>query len=128
MTRLAADGVVLLHLGFVLFVCLGGLLSFCSPRWVLVHLPAAVWGALVEIGGFSCPLTSIEVSLRRAAGEAGYATGFIDHYIWPLLYPDDLTRSDQLMLGTIVVVTNAVIYAFVWRRRRRARNSVLLRD
>ncbi len=122
MIQLASDAVVLLHLGFVVFVCIGGLLALHRQWWLFVHPPAAAWGVAVEIGGLSCPLTRLELSLRHAAGEAGYAGGFIDHYIWPLLYPEDLTRSDQLMLGALVVVLNATVYGFVWRRRRHGRH------
>ncbi len=128
MIRLAADAVVVLHVGFVVFVCIGGLLALHRRWWLFIHPPAAVWGALVEIGGLSCPLTRLEFALRRAAGEAGYAGGFIDHYIWPLLYPDDLSRSDQLVLGAIVVVLNAAVYAVVWQRARRNKTCASVSD
>ena len=114
--KIAADAVVLLHCGFVVFVCLGGLLVLHRSWWIWLHVPAAIWGALVELCGFYCPLTTLEVSLRRAAGEAGYSGGFIDRYVWPLLYPEALTRSDQLALGSVVLLVNAIVYVFVWRR------------
>lgn len=68
-----------------------------------------------------CPLTPLEVSLRRAAGQAGYEGGFIAHYVGALVYPQGLTRADQIALGIAVVLLNAAAYALVVRAARRAR-------
>lgn len=116
--RLLADLVLSLHFLFVLFVVLGGLLAL-RWRWVVwVHLPAAVWGTLIELGGWICPLTPLEKSLRERAGEGGYEGGFIEHYLLPILYPGGLTREIQLGLGAAVVGVNLLIYAYVFRARR----------
>ncbi len=121
--RILADMVVGVHALFVAFVVVGGLLALRWPWVVAVHLPAAVWGALIEFQGWVCPLTPLEKSLRAAAGEAGYQGGFIEHYLLPVLYPAGLTRGVQLVLGTLVIVVNLVIYG-VLLRRRTARPSV----
>ncbi len=110
---------MVLHLGFVLFVVLGGLLAVRWPRVAWVHLPVALYGALIEIVGWICPLTPLELDLRRAAGEAGYEGGFVEHYLLPILYPGALTRDIQLLLAAAVVVINVAVYAVVLRRRRR---------
>jgi hypothetical protein len=116
--RLLADLVVGLHFLFVVFVVMGGLLAL-RWRWMMwLHLPAAVWGALIELGGWICPLTPLEKSLRARAGGAGYEGGFIEHYVLPVLYPGALTREIQLVLGLLVVAVNVVIYWLVARRRR----------
>lgn len=113
---LLADLVVLLHFLFVLFVVLGGLLVL-RHRWIAwLHVPAAVWGAVVELAGWFCPLTPWEIHLRLLAGEKGYETGFIEHYLVPLIYPEDLTRPLQIAIGALVVTLNLVIYFWVWRR------------
>ena len=117
--RLAADAVALFHLAFVLFVAFGGLLVWCRPRLVWLHLPAVGWGAWIEFSGWTCPLTPLENLLRRAVGEAGYAGGFVDHYLWPLLYPAGLTREGQWMLGAGVLVFNIGVYGVLWVRRMR---------
>jgi hypothetical protein len=119
--RLLADLVVLLHAGFVIFVVFGGLALIRWPRLIWVHLPAAAWGALIEIAGWICPLTPLENSLRRLAGQGGYPGGFIEHYVIPVLYPQGLTRSIQIGMGVAVLVLNAVIYSLIVVRRRRAR-------
>ena len=114
--RLLADLVLLLHLAFVLFVVAGGLLVLRWPRMAWLHLPAAVWGAVVEFTGWICPLTPLENALRAMAGAEAYDSGFIQHYILPLLYPAALTGDIQLVLGMIVIGMNVVLYGWVWRR------------
>jgi hypothetical protein len=111
-----ADALVLLHFGFVLFVAAGALLVLRWPRLAVVHIPAAIWGAWIEFTGGICPLTPLEKSLRAQAGEASYAGDFVGHYILPVLYPAGLGRSIQLVLGTMVVLTNLVIYGVMLRR------------
>jgi uncharacterized protein DUF2784 len=114
--RLLADGVVILHLTFVLFVLFGGLLTFWWPRISWLHLPAAAWGAAVEFGGWVCPLTPLEQWLRLEAGQSAYPSDFIEHYVLPVLYPAMLTHDKQIVLGTLVVVVNVAFYG--WRLRR----------
>lgn len=116
LSRLAADLLVLIHLGFIIFVIGGGLLVV-KWRWAcFFHLPAALWGALIEFQGWLCPLTPLELRLRRAAGEQGYAGGFIEHYLLPLIYPDTLTRDIQWVLGFFVITVNLAVYGWVLAR------------
>ena len=118
--RAAADLVLVVHLAFVLFVVLGGLLALRWRRVAWVHVPVALYGATIEFLGFVCPLTPLEIWLRRRGGEAGYEGGFIEHYITATLYPRGLTREIQLVLGTAVLVLNGIVYFVWWRRRRSA--------
>jgi hypothetical protein len=113
---LLADAVVVVHFGFVLFVLSGGLLVLGWRRVMWLHLPAAAWGALIEFAGWICPLTPLEKWLRRQGNLGGYEGGFVEHYILPVLYPQALTRSVQLVLGLLVVLLNLFIY---WRVLRR---------
>ena len=114
----AADAVLVLHFAFVLFVVLGGLFVLRWPRVAWLHVPAALWGALIEFGGWICPLTPLENSLRQRGGERGYAGGFIDHYVTSLIYPDGLTRPMQIAVGLLVVAINGYVYWRLWRRKR----------
>lgn len=114
-----ADLVVLAHLGFVLFVVCGGVAVLRWPKLAWLHLPAAAWGALVEFAGWICPLTPLEDALRQAGGQAGYAGDFVTHDVIPVLYPEALTRTVQIALGSVVVLLNAVVYWQVVRRARR---------
>lgn len=119
-----ADLVVLIHLAFVAFVVFGGLLVLRHARLAWVHIPAALWGVLIEFTGGVCPLTPLENSLRMRGGEAGYSGGFIDHYLIPLLYPSGLTRNTQIVLGSLALALNLAVYAvFLARRRIRSPQS-----
>jgi hypothetical protein len=120
MYALLANLTVAAHLAFVAFVVLGGLLVLRWPRVMWLHLPCAAWGALVELGGWICPLTPLEQEFRERAGEGAYGTSFLEHYVIPLLYPGALTREIQIGLGLGVVALNVAIYAAVWRKRARA--------
>jgi hypothetical protein len=114
-----ADAVVAIHFAFVAFAVAGGLLVLRHPRWVWLHLPALAWAAWVELAGWVCPLTPLENELRRAAGESGYAGGFVEHYLVPVLYPEGLTRAAQIALGTGLLALNAALYTALLLRRRR---------
>lgn len=118
--RLAANSVVLLHLAFILFVVLGGLVVLRWPRFMWLHVPAAAWGAFIELTGRVCPLTPLENRLRIAAGETGYSGGFIEEYLIPVVYPDELTRWVQISLGVGVVAINLIFYGLLVARRPKA--------
>jgi hypothetical protein len=128
--RALADLVVVLHMAFVLFAALGGLLAYKWLRVAWFHIPAALWAALIEFAGWECPLTPLENWLRRMGGEAGYQTSFIEHYLLPVLYPASSTRSLHIALGFLVLGVNLAIYWLILRRqssprgRRRADNSI----
>ena len=115
--RALADAVLVLHLAFILFVVLGGLLVLSYPRLAWLHVPVVAWGALIEFAGWICPLTPLEKQLRIQGGEAGYSGGFINHYLVPLIYPDGLTRELQWLAGALVLAINAAIYLKLWRGR-----------
>ena len=116
MYPLLADLVLIVHLAFVVFVLCGGLLVLRWRRIAWLHLPAVVWGAVIEFSGWVCPLTPLENWLREQAGETGYRSDFVAYYLLPVLYPDDLTRDVQLMLGTAVLAINVSVYGWLWRR------------
>jgi hypothetical protein len=117
--RVLADVVLMVHLAFVLFVVLGGLLVLRWPRLAWLHVPAAIWGVLIEYTGWICPLTPLENSYRTRGGEAGYTGGFIQHYIQPVLYPAGLTRGTQIVLGSLALLVNLTAYFVVIARRNR---------
>jgi hypothetical protein len=116
--RLTADLLVGIHFLFIVFVVIGGFLCWRWPRMAWVHLPAAIWGAVIELMGWVCPLTPLENTFRRRAGQVGYEGGFIEHYLLPVIYPAGLTREVQLGLGVAVILLNAIAYGVVIRRLR----------
>lgn len=112
-----ADLTLLVHLGFIGFVAAGGLLVLRWRRLAWLHLPAAIWGVAIEVGGWICPLTPLENHWRRKAGQAGYEGGFIEHYLTAAIYPEGLTRTAQWVIALGVLAINLAVYAAVWRRR-----------
>ncbi|SME98668.1 DUF2784 domain-containing protein [Pseudogulbenkiania subflava] len=117
--RLLADAVLLLHLGFIVFALLGGLLVCRRRGWLWWHLPAAAWAMAIELSGGICPLTPLENRLRALGGAAGYPGGFVEHYLLALIYPEALTRALQLVLAGLVLAVNLAVYGYVIRRWRR---------
>ncbi len=118
-----ADIVVLAHLGFVVFVVIGGALVLRWRRLAWVHLPAAAWGALIEYAGWICPLTPLENALRQAGGQAGYSGDFVEHYVIPVLYPEALTRGAQIALGSAVLIVNGIFYWLVVKKKYEVRSK-----
>ncbi|MCY1403669.1 hypothetical protein D9M71_188580 [compost metagenome] len=119
--RIAADGLMLFHLLFIVFVLFGGLLVLKWRHLIWWHPPAALWGMAVEFFHLPCPLTDWENRMRHDAGQTGYGGGFIEHYIWPVIYPAGLTPGIQLGLGSVVLVINVLVYLRLirqWRLRR----------
>jgi hypothetical protein len=122
--RSAADFVLILHLAYIVFVVLGGLVVLRIPQAAWLHLPAAAWGIYVEMANRICPLTVLENSLRRRAGQAGFEDSFVEHYLVPLIYPSGLTRTVQVALASLVIVINVVLYGMILRRWWKTRINV----
>jgi hypothetical protein len=116
-----ADAVLVLHGSFILWVMFGAAVVWFRPGLAWLHLPALAWGVGIEFSGAICPLTPIEQQLRRAAGQAGYEGGFIEHYLTAAIYPAGLTHGVQIVIGTALLLANAWAYALIWRRARRRR-------
>jgi hypothetical protein len=114
--RILADALLILHLAFIMFAVGGSLLALRWPRVAWIHVPAAVWAAMIALTGGLCPLTEWENALRRNAGMAGYPEGFIGSLLIPLIYPSGLTRPLQMILGGVVLLLNTLGYGFVLRR------------
>lgn len=119
MYNVLADAIVITHFLFIIFVVGGGLLVIRWPKIAFVHLPAAVWGAAVELFGWICPLTPLENRFRDLAGETSYSGDFIARYLLPVIYPENLTTSIQYLLGGLVIAVNVIIYVIAIRKHRK---------
>jgi len=115
--------IIVAHFLFIAFVAAGGLLVLRWPRLAWVHLPAVVWGVVVELTGWICPLTPLENYLRRLGGSSSYSGGFIEQYLIPIIYPANLTAATQYILGGLVIVVNLILYFLVIRKQRALRHS-----
>lgn len=125
---LLADTVLLIHFLFIIFVIFGGILTIKWKRAVWFHLPLLLWGVLIEYVGCICPLTPLENNLRAKGGNGGYDGSFIEYYLLPIVYPGQLTREIQLLLGTLLILINISIYFLIWQKsikkwRRKERDS-----
>lgn len=119
--RFAADLMLVLHFGFIAFVVVGAVGIMRWPKLAWLHVPAAAWGAWIEISGGICPLTTLENRFRLSAGGEGYATSFVEYYLLPVIYPGGLTRTVQLVLAAAVIIINVSLYTYVLRRARKRR-------
>lgn len=117
--RIAAELTLILHLLFIVFVLFGGLLCLHRTRWLWLHLPSVLWGVWIEWSGWICPLTPLENLFRQKASGQGYQGGYVENYLLPLLYPEQLTVSLQWFLGSLVLVVNIAIYYYVNLRRKK---------
>ena|SRR5689334_10942321 len=109
---LAADAIVLLHFAFIAFAISGGVLVLWWPAAAWLHLPVLAWAVWISATHGVCPLTPLENSLRRMAGEAGYPEGFIDHYLMPIIYPAGLTPAIQTWIAIVLAASNALLYGW----------------
>ena len=114
--KFLADLILLIHFAFILFVVLGGFIALKWKKLIYFHIPTALWGAVIEITGWLCPLTPLEIELRVRAGSGFYTGGFIDHYLTPIVYPHGLTREIQYYLAAGVIIINAFAYYLVSRK------------
>jgi len=96
--QLAADAVLLIHAGIVLFilfglvlVCVGGIRgrAWIGNRWFrLAHLAGIIIVVFQAWLGIYCPLTILEMWLRQQAQSASYQESFIQFWVQRLLYHD----------------------------------------
>ncbi len=114
---LLADLVVVIHLGFIAFVAVGGLLAWRWPRLLWLHVPAIIYALVIVTVGFDCPLTPLEKHLRLAAGQRGYPGGFVNHYLTGVVYPDRQRAVAQAVVAAAVVAG----YAGLLVRHRQSR-------
>ena len=120
--QILADTIVVIHLAFIIFVMLGGILAVFFPRVIWLHLPCVIWGVAVELIGFICPLTPLENIFRSRAGLEGYRGDFIIHCLEPVIYPEGLTRQIQMILAALVVLVNMCVYGLMVLRTRSGRH------
>ena len=118
MYKIIADALVMAHFLFIAFVVAGGAIVVYRPCMAWLHLPAVLWGAVVEFAGWICPLTPLENHFRVLAGSAAYSGDFVAQYLLPLIYPENLTRETQIALGLLVVVINIIFYALAVKKHR----------
>ena len=112
MYRALAAAAFLLHLLFILWVIFGAAFTRRRPMLRWLHIASLVWGILIEIEPWTCPLTFAEGWLLQRAGIAPYQGGFLLHYLDAIVYPD--IPPSFLIAGAVIVVS---VNAFIYLRR-----------
>jgi hypothetical protein len=112
--RLAPELVLAGHFLFILFALFGGFLLLVDVRWIWLHAPAVIWSAVVNLAGWTCPLTPLEQELRRRASVVSYEGGFVARYIGPLVYPKGMPRRLELTAAFSVSAWNILVYAAIY--------------
>ena len=116
MWAVLADVVVVVHLAYLAFLPLGGLLAWRWPRVIWAHLTAITIGVASITIGFDCPLTTWEQSLRRRAGQRPYTSGFNDHYLAGHIYPHGYEWAVQAIFAACIVGSYVLVVRH-WRAR-----------
>lgn len=100
--RLLADGVVVVHLAFIVFVAVGGILAWRWPRLLWPHLASVAYGAGIVTIGWDCPLTPLEKYFRRLGNEQGYEGGFVDRYVEGVIYPERYATLLRVLVAALI--------------------------
>ncbi|MGL5911065.1 MAG: DUF2784 domain-containing protein [Phycicoccus sp.] len=118
--RLVADAAMVAHFAFLAYLVAGGFVAWRWPWTIWPHTAAALYGFLNVLVGWPCPLTDLENWGRARAGDSTLpGTGFIDHYIAGVVYPQEHETLVQVLVAVVVLASWA---GFVIRRRREAQH------
>jgi len=118
--RWLAALVLAIHLAWILWVIVGALFTRGRPGWTAFHLASLVWGIVVEVGPWPCPVTLLEQHLEARAGEAVWHGSFLVHYLDAIIYPH-VPVWLIITCGVAVCCINIVVYLVrfaLWIRRR----------
>ncbi len=115
--RAMATGVLSLHAAYIAWVIFGALFTRGRPRLAALHVATLVYGLIMEIFGFWCPLTALETWFEVRGNVPAYHGPFLLHYLDAVVYPD--IPPNLLIAGAVAVcIMNLWIYA----RRLRVRH------
>jgi len=107
--------IVAVHLVWLGLVIFGAFWTRGRPVWSALHILALIWGIVVEVGPWPCPLTLAEEHFEAGAGTALSQGGFLLHYLDAIVYPN-LPDWVITSAGVAVCVLNLGIYG--WRLRK----------
>jgi len=116
MYEFLATFTLIIHFLFIVYVILGGLLFFIKPWTLYFHIPAFLYGVYVEFTQSICSLTYLENYFLTKANLASYSTSFIQNYLYAIIYPVNLTKELQIILGTSLIVINVIIYGIIFAK------------
>ncbi len=118
--RLLAWTALAAHLGFILWVIFGTLLTRGRPRLAAAHAASLVYAIFIEVFSRPCPLTALEQWAQRKAGLVPYEGDFLVYYLGRIVYPD-VPYAVLVPAAVAVCLFNLGIYARrgwrAWKRR-----------
>ncbi len=124
--QLAADAILILHFGFVVFVVGGLLMIFLGHRlgwrWIygirfrVLHLAAIGVVVLQSWLGAICPLTLWEMQLRELAGDLTYQGSFVAYWLHRLLF---FQAPPAVFIIVYTLFAALVVASWFWIRPRR---------
>ena len=117
MYRVFARAIALLHIGFVLFVVLGGLMVLRWPSLLWVHVAAVLWAAATMTLDLGCVLTPWEKSLWQRGGREPYAEGFLQHHVLRADLTPQRSRFVHVALGLAALALNVAVYLSIFAGR-----------
>ena len=88
-------------------------------KYYIFIFPALLWAIYIELTNSVCPLTYLENWFLNKAELATYSNGFINNYLYPIIYPEGLTNNIQIYLGITLIVINILIYGFILKKFKR---------
>ena len=114
--RVLAVGALGLHLLWLAWVVFGWVVTRNRPvlRWL--HIGSLVYGILIEVLLWPCPLTLVEQWARQQAGAESYQESFLIHYLEAVIYPE---VSQGLVTGVAVALCLSILGLYAVRFRRR---------
>ena len=117
--RAMAASVLSIHAAYIAWFIFGAFFTRGRPRLAALHVATLVYGVIVEIFDFWCPLTALENWLEVRGEVSTYRGPFLLHYLDVVVYPN--IPPDLLVAGAVAVCSlNLWIYA----RRIRVRRSL----
>jgi hypothetical protein len=106
------------HLGLIALLIVGGPLARRLPRLWIIHLPALLATAVVNLAGADCPLTTWQKAALIRAGRQPYSGGFIEHYLVDPIRTGGMTTGVQVIILATWLLPTAWGYSSVIRRRK----------
>ncbi len=117
--RAMAASVLSLHAVYIAWVIFGAFLTRGRPRLAALHVATLVYGVVIEIFGFWCPLTALEEWLDVRGDVSVYRGPFLLHYLDAVVYPD--ISPNPLIAGAVAV---CILNLWIYARRLRVRHSL----
>ena len=117
--RAMAASVLSLHAVYIAWVIFGAFCTRGRPRLAMLHVATLVYGVIIEIFGFWCPLTAFETWLEVRGGVSAYRGPFLLHYLDAVVYPN--IPPNLLSAGAVAV---CILNLWIYARRVRVRHSL----